>query len=276
MPPAYTAAQKAAIQQVVSFTNSDRTTAARILRNHNWNAEQAINGYFNQSGSATNKALETNLNRIFDTYLDNPAEKETIGVDGTMQYLEALSVPLDDIAALVVMELVQSPTMGEITRKGFVDGWSTRQADTLDKQRTTVSQLRSSLTDPSSRSVLKRVYKHTFVIARPPGQKAIPLEQAIEYWRLLFSANGLHWKTATTPWLEWWVEFLESKWRRTVNKDMWEQLFNFAEKSVQDESLGFWSEDAAWPGVIDEFVEWVKTDKGRGAKVDGDEDMEEY
>ncbi|KAK8241935.1 hypothetical protein HDK77DRAFT_483098 [Phyllosticta capitalensis] len=44
MPPAYTAAQKAAIQQVVNFTNSDRTTAARILRNHNWNAEQAING----------------------------------------------------------------------------------------------------------------------------------------------------------------------------------------------------------------------------------------
>lgn len=57
---------------------------------------------------------------------------------------------------------------------------------------------------------------------------------------------------------------------------MWEQLFNFAEKSLQDETLGFWSEDAAWPGVIDEFVEWVKTDKGRGAKADGDEDMDEY
>ncbi|KAK8232071.1 Cullin binding-domain-containing protein [Phyllosticta capitalensis] len=276
MPPAYTAAQKAAIQQVVNFTNSDRTTAARILRNHNWNAEQAINGYFNQGGSTANKALETNLNRIFDTYLDNPAEKETIGVDGTMQYLEALGVPLDDIAALVVMELVQSPTMGEITRKGFVDGWSARQADTLDKQKTAIAQLRGALTDPSSRVILKRVYKHTFVIARPQGQKAIPLEQAIEYWRLLFSANGLHWHTATTPWLDWWIEFLESKWRRTVNKDMWEQLFNFAEKSLQDETLGFWSEDAAWPGVIDEFVEWVKTDKGRGAKADGDEDMDEY
>ncbi|KAF9629536.1 putative defective in cullin neddylation protein 1 protein [Lasiodiplodia theobromae] len=34
-----------AIQQVVNFTSCDRTTAARILRNHNWNAEQAINGY---------------------------------------------------------------------------------------------------------------------------------------------------------------------------------------------------------------------------------------
>ncbi|KAL1628615.1 Scaffold-type E3 ligase [Neofusicoccum ribis] len=45
MPPAYTTAQKSAIQQVVNFTSCDRTTAARILRNHNWNAEQAINGY---------------------------------------------------------------------------------------------------------------------------------------------------------------------------------------------------------------------------------------
>lgn len=98
-------------------TNSLATSGTKKMRT----------SYFNQGGSTANKALETNLNRIFDTYVDNPAEKETIGVDGTMQYLEALGVPLDDIAALVVMELVQSPTMGEITRKGFVDGWSARQ-----------------------------------------------------------------------------------------------------------------------------------------------------
>ncbi|KAF4308056.1 hypothetical protein GTA08_BOTSDO03756 [Botryosphaeria dothidea] len=51
MPPAYTTAQKAAIQQVVNFTSCERTTAARILRNHNWNAEQAINGYVSSRAS---------------------------------------------------------------------------------------------------------------------------------------------------------------------------------------------------------------------------------
>ena len=123
---------------------------------------------------------------------------------------------------------------------------------------------------------MKKVYKHTFILGRPQGQKAIPLDQAIEYWRLLFSPAGLNWSSGSTPWLDWWIEFLESKWKRTVNKDMWDQLFNFAEQSLKDESLNFWSEDGAWPGVIDEFVEWVRTDKGRGKKEGGEEDMEDY
>ncbi|KAL1628616.1 Scaffold-type E3 ligase [Neofusicoccum ribis] len=233
--------------------------------------------YFNNGGGGAGgaKPYEANLNQIFDKYIDNPQDKDTVGVDGTMKYLADLDVPLDDITSLAILELVQAPTMGEITRKGFVDGWTARGVDSIDKQKTAVSQLRASLSDSSSRAVMKRVYKHTFVVAKPPGQKAIPLEQAIEYWRLLYSSTGLNWETSTTPWLEWWIEFLESKWKRTVNKDMWDQLFNFAEKSLGDETLSFWSEDGAWPGVIDEFVDWVRTEKGRGAKPEGDEEMED-
>ncbi|KAL1635070.1 Scaffold-type E3 ligase [Diplodia intermedia] len=283
---------QSAIQQVVNFTSCDRTTAARILRNHNWNAEQAINGYFNNGGgSGGAKAYEANLNQIFDKYVDNPQDKDSVGVDGTMQYLQDLDVPLDDITSLAVLELVQAPTMGEITRKGFVEGWAAKhynsavaveaelmkfhRADSIDKQKAAVSQLRSALSSSSSRNTMKRVYKHTFIVARPPGQKAIPLEQAIEYWKLLYSPSGLDWSTQTTPWLDWWIEFLESKWKRTVNKDMWDQLFNFSEKSLEDETLSFWSEDGAWPGVIDEFVDWARTEKGRGAKQEDDEEMEE-
>lgn len=156
-----------------------------------------------------------------------------------------------------------------INHEGFT------RADSIEKQKDAVSQIRTSLRDSSSRAVMKRVYKHTFVVAKPPGQKAIPLEQAIEYWRLLYSPSGLDWNTNTTPWLHWWIEFLESKWKRTVNKDMWDQLFNFAEKSLDDETLSFWSEDGAWPGVIDEFVEWARTEKGRGAKAEDDQEMED-
>lgn len=39
---------------------------------------------------------------------------------------------------------------------------------------------------------------------------------------------------------------------------MWNQTLEFAFKSIDDESLDFWSEDGAWPGVIDEFVAWYK------------------
>ena len=87
---------------------------------------------------------------------------------------------------------------------------------------------------------------------------------ATEYWRLLFSEPSVEWSTKSTPWLEWWIEFLQTKYKKSVNKDMWDQTMVFALKTLEDENLSFWSEDSAWPGVIDEFVAYVKTDKRGG------------
>jgi len=43
MPPAYTAQQKAAISQFMSFTNVDRNAAIRVLKSHNWDSQTAVN-----------------------------------------------------------------------------------------------------------------------------------------------------------------------------------------------------------------------------------------
>lgn len=40
-----------------------------------------------------------------------------------MAYLGDLGVNIENAELLVVMELLQAPSVGEITRKGFVDGW---------------------------------------------------------------------------------------------------------------------------------------------------------
>lgn len=104
----------------------------------------------------------------------------------------------------------------------------------------------------------KRVYKHTFISSKEKGQKALPLDNAITYWTMLFSPPGMAWVTDTTNWLDLWVEFLQSKWTKSVNKDMWNMTFEFFQKTMQDDEMSFWSEDGAWPGVIDEFVGYVK------------------
>jgi DCN1-like protein 1/2 len=46
---------------------------------------------------------------------------------------------------------------------------------------------------------------------------------------------------------------------------MWNQTLEFANKTMEDESLSFWSEDGAWPSVIDDFVSWCK-EKGVGQR----------
>jgi DCN1-like protein 1/2 len=55
---------------------------------------------------------------------DDKTTPDTIGVTGMMGYLGDLKVELEDIGMLAVSEIVQCPTMGEITREGFTDGWS--------------------------------------------------------------------------------------------------------------------------------------------------------
>lgn len=135
-------------------------------------------------------------------------------------------------------------------------------ADSVPKISNIVGQRRAQLS--GNAALFKRVYNHTFTLALQEGQKSLQPEIAAEFWRMLFSAPGLEWKTSRTPWLDWWLQFQEEKWKRAVGKDLWRQTLAFAEASMKDDSLGFWSEESSWPSVIDEFVDWVKNEKRAG------------
>lgn len=82
---------------------------------------------------------------------------------------------------------------------------------------------------------------------------------------MLFNPPGRKWATASANWLDLWLDFLQKKWTKSVNKDMWNQTFEFFHKSMQDETLSFWSEDGAWPSVIDDFVAYIKEQRGSQA-----------
>jgi DCN1-like protein 1/2 len=135
--------------------------------------------------------------------------------------------------------------------------------DTVAKQKAYIAQQTALLS--SDMALFKRVYKHTFVCSKERGQKALPLENAIIYWQMLFSPPGRRWVTASVNWLDLWLDFLQKKWTKSVNKDMWNQTFEFFQKSMQDETLSFWSEDGAWPSVIDDFVAYIKEQRGSQA-----------
>jgi DCN1-like protein 1/2 len=129
--------------------------------------------------------------------------------------------------------------------------------DSIEKQKTYVASLLQGL--PKNKDHFNRVYKFTFLFAKAADKKVIDLEVAIEFWRVLFGSDlsPTRWQTPESPFLDWWIEFLESKYKKAINKDTWEQTLKFADQCLKDESLKWWSEEAAWPGVVDEFVEYV-------------------
>jgi DCN1-like protein 1/2 len=194
-----------------------------------------------------------------------------------MKYLQDLGLNLESADILVALEIVQAPSLGELSKENFLEGWRAigysclilkflifthiqYSADTISKQKAHLAGLIKLLSQDMA--LFKRVYRHTFVCSKEKGQKALPLDNALVYWELLFNPPGKPWVTASTNWLDMWLEFLRARWTKSVNKDMWNQTFEFYQKSLQDETLSFWSEDGAWPGVIDDFVAYAKLKRG--------------
>jgi hypothetical protein len=76
------------------------------------------------SGSAASSVSKGNLNKLFDVFRDDVAnEPDAIGPEGSMAYLEKLGVDPEGLEVLAVLETIQAPTMGEMSREGFVEGW---------------------------------------------------------------------------------------------------------------------------------------------------------
>jgi DCN1-like protein 1/2 len=209
----------------------------------------------------------TKLNKVFDKYRDNPSEPDEIGPEGVSQLLGDMQIGLEDIGALIFSEIVSSPTLGVVTRDGFCDGCEQYMVDDLPRIRNQILMQKASLRD--DKNVFKPTYDHTFKLMLPTGAKTVPTDTAIEFWRMLFSNQGYEWKSKQgTPWLDWWLEYLQSKNTKAVNNDLWKQTLSFAYCTMNDDSLSFWNEESSWPSVIDEFVEWVKKEKRLGQGED--------
>jgi len=262
--PAYTTVQKTAIAQFVNFTSVKDSAAAKSLKANNWNLEQALNAFFQGSPAPTPTVAASSLNVLFDKYRDSQ-DVDVIGVDGTMRYLGDLGVKLDDVVVLAILTELSAPTMGELTRDGFVGGWKKIHGDTIPRQQSVIAGFRQKLI--STPDFFKKVYKYTFKLALTPGQRSLPLDTAIDYWRLLLSPPSSAWSSPQIPWLDWWITYLEERWRKGVNKDMWEQTAVFMTKSLEDPTMSWWSEDGAWPGVLDDFVMFVK-ERREGTSMD--------
>lgn len=170
-----------------------------------------------------------------------------------MRYLQDIGIGLEEPTVLVVAELLQAPTMGEFSRDGFVEGWKacgyipkllpcnpprltnlTNSCDTLEKQRARVPALRSSF--ENDEAVFKKVYLFTYNFARSPNQKSLPLESAVEYWKLLFARR---FKAR----MEDWIHFLEVEYKKSIAKDTWNCMYDFVQLADADPTPGLTSYD---------------------------------
>ncbi|KAF3910783.1 hypothetical protein ABW20_dc0101661 [Dactylellina cionopaga] len=166
-----------------------------------------------------------------------------------MAYFEALGLQLDDPTVLALSKALKSPTMGEFTRKDFVDGWSQLGVDTLENMQEKLRELRNQLNTDDE--FFKEVYLWTFNWARPEGQKSLALDNAIEWWKLLLSNRF-------PGHIDRWIDYLNTKWKKSISKDTWNMLYDFVGFASKDPTLASYDDMGSWPSVIDGYVEYYR------------------
>lgn len=111
-----------------------------------------------------------------------------------------------------------------------------------------IEKLRSDMKEHPS--YFTTIYRFTFSYILPAGTRSLPNESAIAYWILLLGDKFGK--------LGSWNRFITTEYRKSISKDTWNMILEFANYLKGDPGLKNYDIEASWPSVIDEFVEYLK------------------
>eukprot|EP01016_Furgasonia_blochmanni_P008400 TRINITY_DN133_c0_g1_i1.p2 TRINITY_DN133_c0_g1~~TRINITY_DN133_c0_g1_i1.p2 ORF type:complete len:183 (-),score=49.20 TRINITY_DN133_c0_g1_i1:180-728(-) len=169
-------------------------------------------------------------------------------MDGVEKFLGDLKLDPMDPVTLVISYHMNAAVMGTFTKEEFVNGFAKMRCETMDDLRKMLPTLRKELDDWGK---FKEVYQYTFAYAKEqPTAKNLEYESAKALWNVLLKGRF--------PWLDHLNEFLDAREKKTaITKDQWNMLLEF--HLVTKGDLSKYEDDGAWPTIIDEFVEFIRS-----------------
>lgn len=243
----------------------DRHVAERYLGRHRWELNEAINHFFNDNEHGNKElgsgAAEDNISNvqevdaIFSQYADGP-NGDVIDVEGTVAYFSAMGIDVEqDVEALIAAYVLESPSTGVFTRDKFVQNWMK-----LDCKVRTLEDMAQHLHQAKAQTLLmKEVYQFAFKYALEEGKRKLDIDDAVALWRVLYRDQFQQLaQTATPTTVTRFVnDFVSAgnSGKDTISKDEWNMAYSFFTIPLQD--LEKHSESAAWPVLMDEFVEFL-------------------
>ncbi|GAX81392.1 hypothetical protein CEUSTIGMA_g8823.t1 [Chlamydomonas eustigma] len=226
--------------------------ATECLKKTNWALEPAINHFYSSGLATTPGASSLNLKSIEDLYSSyKEKDGDTIQAEGVVRFCEDLDLDPSDIVMLIISYYMGAAVMCEFSKEEFTGGMVKMGCDSLDKLKKKIPDLRSEIRNEER---FKDIYAFAYGFSCEKGQKCIQLDVALGMWKLLIG------ETKPWPLLEDWCEFLLKHHNRAISKDTWVQLYDFIQTIKPDFSN--FDETAAWPYLLDEFVDHVKEKRG--------------
>ncbi len=256
------AGQKKSVHEFVAVAGATKANAMKYLKTHAWNLQAAVSDYFENPpsqkktaaapASTTTTFSESTVKEFFEKYQSEETKKETqadkkeIDAEGIMQFFGDLGIdPESDLVSLVVANKMNAQEMGKFTQEEFTRGMRHFQCDSVVKLKKKIPAMRQELLDAYA---FKSVYEYAFRFSKEENQKALNLDTACAMWELLLKDKW--------PLLNKWCDFLNRKHKKAISRDTWNQILDFS-RMYNSSLFGYDAEgkDAAWPYLIDEFVE---------------------
>ena len=178
---------------------------------------------------------------FFRSYCDEGGR--AITTNGIERLCADMEVEMDDVRMLSLAWHLGVDAKWEVLSKAFIDTCSDLNVDCAVSLRRELDGLLYE-----SRRHFKEFYRFVFNFELVPGQKSLSKDTAIRLWSSVLpicSGDG-------DRFMNEWFEYLNTADIRGVTKDLWDGFLEFSQ--AVDEDFGNFSEDDAWPSVVDEFV----------------------
>ncbi|KAJ3432226.1 rp42 related [Anaeramoeba flamelloides] len=187
------------------------------------------------------KPSRQTLLETFNTYKNE--ESDFMDADGIEKFLIDIEIDPISLEALVISWVIESETMCIFTRKEFLNFWK-YEADTTERIQSKIPFFMKRCEQN-----FNKFYVWVFGWSKEHSEhRSIALPIARELWKLILPG---HWKLCDK-----WFEFINTlnENSNSINLDSWKLLLDFAQTTGS--SMEDYDETAAWPVLIDDFVEW--------------------
>jgi DCN1-like protein 4/5 len=205
---------------------------------------------------------------LFNIYTEKD-DKNVIATEGFEQLCTDAKIPFDGALPLILAWQMGAKEMGKITKDEWMKGTNSLRISSLSLLSLAVTELEDLLIrdraplkptgrkedyDRSAyntyardvRSSFHKLYKFSYVLAKPEQSKNMDMEISLALWSVLLAPKY--------PIMDEVLQFINNNLERykATNKDLWSMMLEFCQ-SVNP-NLQDYEADGAWPTLLDDFV----------------------
>lgn len=243
--------------QITGCTNRD--LARRYISNSGGFLDVAIDNYYTHENSAASvatsqtvpdKHIIADLKKIFARYSER-TNPDQMDIDGTIAYFTDLDIdPENDVEAIIAAYILESPSTGVFRKDSFVKNWAKVRVGNIKDMAIYLHQAKHDT------KLMDEVHKFAFKYALESGERKLAVDDALALWKVIYHDDHTN-KTEPSTASKFVNDFVASgkSGKQTISMDEWNMSRPFF--TIPLAKLENLSEDAAWPVLMDDFVDFL-------------------